>query len=145
MALVLGSQTFQGHDHGQAHHHGAEDLGFAWRPLPGRTNIVITRDPAFAVDGVIAVRSVDEALVVAGSHASADKVNEICVIGGGEIFRQTLNRADRLYVTWVLAEIDGDVHFPPIDPKTWEEISSEDFPAGEKDNYATRFVVYERR
>ena len=115
------------------------------RPLPGRTNIVITRDPAFAVDGVITVRSLDEALVVAGSHAGADKVNEICIIGGGEIFRQTLNRADRLYVTWVLAEVDGDVHFPPIDPQIWEEVSSEDFPAGEKDNYATRFVVYERR
>jgi dihydrofolate reductase len=115
------------------------------RPLPGRTNIVITRDPAFAVDGVIAARSVDEALMIAGSHAGADKVNEICIIGGGDIFRQTLNRVDRLYVTWVLAEVEGDVHFPAIDAKTWVEISSEDFPAGEKDNYATRFVIYERR
>ncbi|WP_027231858.1 dihydrofolate reductase [Phyllobacterium sp. UNC302MFCol5.2] len=115
------------------------------RPLPGRTNIVVTRDAAFGVDGVIGVRSVDEALVVAGSHASADKVDEICIIGGGEIFRQTLNRVDRLYVTWVLADIDGDVHFPPIDPKIWAEVSSEEFPAGEKDNYPTRFAVYERR
>ncbi len=115
------------------------------RPLAGRTNIVVTRDPAFAVEGVVAVRSVDEALVVAGGHAGADKVNEICIIGGGEIFRQTLNRVDRLYVTWVLAEIDGDAHFPPIDPKIWEEISSEDLPAGEKDNYPTRFAIYERR
>jgi dihydrofolate reductase len=115
------------------------------RPLPGRTNIVVTRDPAFSIDGVIAARSVDEALMIAGSHAGADKVNEICIIGGGDIFRQTLNRVDRLYVTWVLGEVEGDVHFPAIDPKTWLEISSEDFPAGEKDNYPTRFVIYERR
>ncbi|WP_457300477.1 dihydrofolate reductase [Phyllobacterium sp. P5_D12] len=114
------------------------------RPLPGRTNIVITRDPAFSVEGVIAARSIDQALMIAGSHAGADKVDEICIIGGGDIFRQSLNRADRLYVTWVLAEVEGDVVFPPIDPKVWTEVSSEDFPAGEKDNYATRFAIYER-
>ncbi|EJN04052.1 dihydrofolate reductase [Phyllobacterium sp. YR531] len=115
------------------------------RPLPGRTNIVVTRDAAFNVDGVISARSVDEALLIAGSHAGADHVNEICIIGGGEIFRQSIGRADRLYVTWVLSNIEGDVHFPDIDPAVWSELSSEDFPAGEKDNYPTRYVVYERR
>ncbi|MGH6860701.1 MAG: dihydrofolate reductase [Phyllobacterium sp.] len=115
------------------------------RPLPGRTNIVITRDPAFAVAGVMPARSVDEALLIAGSHAAADKVDEICVIGGGEIYRQMLNRADRLYVTWVLARIEGDVQFPAIDPAVWTEVSSEEFPAGEKDSYPTRYTVYERR
>lgn len=115
------------------------------RPLPGRTNIVITRDPAFAVDGVIAVRSVDEALMIAGSHAAADKVDEICIIGGGEIYRQLLDRADRLHVTWVLANIEGDASFPPIDPKNWNEVFQEEFPAGEKDNYPTRYTIYERR
>ncbi|QND53608.1 dihydrofolate reductase [Phyllobacterium sp. 628] len=114
------------------------------KPLPGRTNIVITRDPAFSVEGVIAARSVDEALMIAGSHASADKVDEICVIGGGEIYRQLLDRADRLHLTWVLADIEGDAFFPAIDPKIWKEVSQEEFPAGEKDNYATRYVVYER-
>lgn len=115
------------------------------KPLPGRTNIVITRDPAFNADGVISARSVDEALLIAGSHAGAEQVNEICIIGGGEIFRQSIGRADRLYVTWVLASVEGDVHFPDIDPAVWSELSSEDFPAGEKDNYPTRYVVYERR
>ncbi|MCX8279560.1 dihydrofolate reductase [Phyllobacterium sp. 0TCS1.6C] len=119
-----------------------ESLG---RPLPGRTNIVVTRDTGFAVEGVIAVRSIDEALLVAGSHAAADRVDEICIIGGGEIFRQALNRADRLHVTWVLADIEGDVHFPPIDPAVWEEKSSEEFPSGEKDSHPTRHVVYDRR
>ena len=115
------------------------------KPLPGRTNIVITRDPAFAVDGVIAVRSVDEALMIAGSHAAADKVDEICIIGGGEIYRQLMDRADRLHVTWVLANIEGDASFPPIDPKNWNEVFQEEFPAGEKDNYPTRYTIYERR
>jgi dihydrofolate reductase len=115
------------------------------RPLPGRTNIVITRDPAFSADGVISVRSVDEALLVAGSHADANDVGEICIIGGGEIFRQSLGRADRLYVTKVLADVEGDVHFPAIDPAIWSELSSEEIPAGEKDNYPTRYIVYERR
>jgi dihydrofolate reductase len=115
------------------------------RPLPGRTNIVITRDTTFAIDGVVTAQSIDEALLVAASRASADNVEEICIIGGGEIFRQTLNRADRLYVTWVLDEVEGDVHFPAIDPAIWTETSSEEFPAGEKDNYPTRFVVYDRR
>ena len=115
------------------------------KPLPGRTNIVITRDPAFAVDGVIAVRSVDDALMMAGSHAAADKVDEICVIGGGEIYRQLLDRAHRLHITWVLANIEGDAFFPPIDPKNWNEVFQEEFPAGEKDNYPTRYTIYERR
>ena len=115
------------------------------KPLPGRTNIVITRDPAFAVDGVIAVRSVDEALMIAGSHAAADKVDEICIIGGGEIYRQLLDRADRLHVTWVLANIEGDASFPPIDPKNWNEVFQEEFPAVEKENYPTRYTIYERR
>ncbi|MHC1548499.1 dihydrofolate reductase [Phyllobacterium sp. K27] len=115
------------------------------KPLPGRTNIVITRDPAFGVEGVISARSIDEALLVAGSHADADQVDEICIIGGGEIFRQSFSRADKLYVTWVLASVEGDVHFPEIDPAIWSESSSEEFPAGEKDNYPTRYVVYERR
>ncbi|MEP7454724.1 dihydrofolate reductase [Phyllobacterium sp. SB3] len=115
------------------------------KPLPGRTNIVITRDPAFGVDGVVSARSLDEALLIAGSHAAADQADEICIIGGGEIFRQSLGRADRLYVTWVLANIEGDVHFPDIDPAIWSEMSSEEYPAGEKDNYPTRYVVYERR
>lgn len=114
------------------------------RPLPGRTNIVVTRDPSFSVEGVIAARSVDEALMIAGSHASADKVDEICVIGGGEIYRQLMDRADRLHLTWVLAGVEGDAFFPAMDPKTWKEVSQEELPAGEKDNYATRYVVYER-
>ncbi|TIO29552.1 MAG: dihydrofolate reductase, partial [Mesorhizobium sp.] len=70
---------------------------------------------------------------------------EICVVGGGEIYAQALPLADRLHVTHVLAAVDGDAHFPPIDPAIWRIVRSEDFPAGEKDSHATRYTVYERR
>lgn len=109
------------------------------KPLPGRVNIVVSRDPAFAAEGVVVVRSLDEAFARAGDAA------EICVIGGGEIYRQALPLADRLYVTEVKAPIDGDTTFPAIDPAVFEPVSDEAVPAGEKDSHHTRVVVYRRR
>ncbi|MGO4835734.1 dihydrofolate reductase, partial [Rhizobiaceae sp. 2RAB30] len=67
------------------------------------------------------------------------------ILGGGEVYRQALPLADRLYVTHVLASVDGDVKFPVIEPADWELVHSEDHPAGEKDSHATRYAVYERR
>ncbi|RVB97358.1 diacylglycerol kinase, partial [Mesorhizobium sp. M7A.F.Ca.AU.001.01.1.1] len=72
-------------------------------------------------------------------------VDEVCVIGGGEIYAQAMLLADRLHVTHVLAAVDGDAHFPPIDPDSWRIVSSQDVPAGEKDSHPTRYSVYERR
>lgn len=117
------------------------------RPLPGRLNIVITRDPDFRADGAEVVRSLDEAMKFAtarGSRCMAG-ADEACVIGGGEIYRQALPRADRLYVTHVLADFDGDTVFPAIDPEVWKPIRTEEFPAGDRDTHATRYTVYERR
>jgi len=71
--------------------------------------------------------------------------DEICVIGGGEIYAQALPLADRLHITHVLVEADGDTRFPPIDPEMWKPVSSQDFAAGEKDSHPTRHTVYERR
>ena len=71
--------------------------------------------------------------------------DEICVIGGGEIYRKAMPIADRLYVTHVLASPDGDTTFPAIEQGEWRQVSSEDHPVGEKDTQRTRFVVYERR
>lgn len=71
--------------------------------------------------------------------------DELCVIGGGEIYAQALPLADRLHITHVLAKPDGDTVFPPIDPEIWYLVSAEDFPAGEKDTHATRYAIYERR
>ena len=109
------------------------------RPLPGRRNIVVTRDQAFEAEGAEVAFSFREALALAGGE------DEVCVIGGGEIYVQALPFADRLDVTHVLADVDGDTHFPPIDPETWHVASSEEIPAGEKDSHATRHVIYERR
>lgn len=112
------------------------------RPLPGRLNIVISRDPAYVAEGAEVVPSLDAGLALAEERAGG--ADEICVIGGGEIFRQALEHSDRLYVTHVLADVTGDAHFPPIDSAHWEAVSSEDVPAGEKDVYPTRYVVYQR-
>jgi dihydrofolate reductase len=111
-------------------------------PLPGRTNIVITRDADYRPEGAVVTSSVEDALEAAEKAPGGDL---ICVIGGGQVFAEVLGRADRLDVTHVLAQVDGDVRFPPIDPRIWRAVSEEAVPAGEKDDYPTRFVVYERR
>lgn len=113
---------------------------FPKRPLPGRHNIVITRDRTYRAEGADAVHSLQEAIEL----ASTVDVEEICVIGGGEIYAQALPLADRLDVTHVLAEVDGDTKFPAIDSKQWRAMVQEEVPAGEKDSHATRHAVYER-
>jgi dihydrofolate reductase len=112
------------------------------KPLPGRDNIVVTRDENFKAEGVIVAASLDAALVLAAQAAAARGADDIAVIGGGEIYNQLFERADRLILTHVFASPDGDTLFPAVDPATWEEVESEDFPAGEKDSHATRRVVY---
>lgn len=114
---------------------------FPKRPLPGRHNIIVTRDAAYAAEGASSVASLDAALAL----ARAEGAEEACIIGGGEIYAAALPLADRLDVTHILAEIDGDTRFPAIDPAVWRAVSSEDFPAGDKDTHPTRHVVYERR
>lgn len=111
------------------------------RPLPGRSNIVVTRDPGYSAPGAIVVPSLEAALDAARRQGAA----EVGVIGGGEIFILAMKLADRLDVTHVLAEIPGDTFFPAIDPDVWEVVSSVDIPAGEKDSHPTRHVVYQRR
>lgn len=119
---------------------------FPKRPLPGRLNIVITRDPAYRAEGAEVVGSLDDALRLATARLRCEPgVDEVCVIGGGEIYRQALPLADSLHVTHVLAPVDGDTKFPVIDPAMWQVVSSEDVPAGEKDSHATRHVVYQKR
>jgi dihydrofolate reductase len=120
---------------------------FPRRPLPGRLNIVVTRDPSYRAEGAEIVHSLRDALILARARGRClpGVAEEICIIGGGEIYAQALPLADRLHVTHVKAAIDGDTRFPPIDPAVWREASAEDVPAGEKDSHATRAVVYERR
>ncbi|UDL89767.1 dihydrofolate reductase [Mesorhizobium sp. PAMC28654] len=125
--IVMGRKTYEG-------------IG---RPLPGRLNIVVTRDKDWRAEGIEVVHSLDDAIRLAKARAAG--AAEVCIIGGGQIYAQALPLADRLHVTHVLADVDGDAHFPPIDPKLWRIVQAEDIPAGEKDSHATRYTVYERR
>ena len=119
---------------------------FPKRPLPGRLNIVISRDPAYRAEGAEVVTSLRDALTLATAKGRCmTGAEEICIIGGGEIYRQAIGLADRLKLTHVLADIDGDTLFPAVDPDVWSVVSTEDVPAGEKDSHATRYTVYERR
>lgn len=115
------------------------------KPLPGRPNIVITRNPDFRADGIIVAHSLDHALDKAEDEAKALGIDEICVIGGGEIYRQAIDDTDILHVTHILTETDGDTYFPAIDLKVWKTDYQEDIPKGEKDEYPSRFVTYRRR
>lgn len=127
--VVMGRKTF-------------ESIG---RPLPGRPNVVVTRNKDFAAEGVSVASSLAEAIDMASALAVADGSDEICIIGGGDIYRQALDEVDQLQVTHVEADVEGDAFFPAIDPATWEMVEETHVPAGEKDSYATRFSTYRRR
>lgn len=114
------------------------------KPLPGRTNIVVTRHPGAPVDGVVFAPDLDAAIAIATTRAEMAGVGEIMVIGGGEIYAAAMERADRLYITHVEAMPAGDAYFPPIDPAVWRGESSERIGTGEKDTAATTFTVYDR-
>ncbi len=121
-AIILGRKNY-------------ESIG---KPLPERTNIVITRNRDFRADGCLIAHSLDEALTLAKNDP------EIFVIGGAEIYRAALARADRLYLTRVHAAIAGDTHFPEFDETEWREISRERHERDERHAYAYSFVVLER-
>ena len=110
------------------------------RPLPGRTNLVLSRDPAYAAPGCRLARSIDEAL---GEAREAGET-EIFVIGGASVYRSTLPIASRLYLTRVEADVPGDVRFPEIDPRQWREVEREDHPADERHEHPFAFTVLAR-
>ena len=114
------------------------------KPLPGRLNLVLTRDPTFEAPGAIVCNSLFEAFDIAKEHAADDGADEICVIGGANVYAQVLPKADRLYVTRVHATIDGDTVFPVVDPAQWEETRSEAFTRAEGDDYDFTLKVYDR-
>ncbi|MEZ5841136.1 MAG: dihydrofolate reductase [Hyphomicrobiales bacterium] len=124
---------------------GRKTFAAIGRPLDGRDNIVITRDPDFAADGVTVAGSIEAALAEARRLAEARGVDEIAVIGGGEIYAATLAGADTLYVTKVHAAPDGDTRFPAIDPAVWREESRVKGTRGPRDNAEFSFIVYQRR
>ena len=115
------------------------------KPLPGRPNIVMTRDKNFHADGVTVAATLDEALRLAEAEAANLQAEEIAIIGGSTLYEETLPRADRLYLTEVHTSLAGDARFPAFDRAAWREISR-DGPhreAGEKFSYS--FVTLDRR
>ena len=115
------------------------------KPLPGRLNLVLSRDESFEARGAVVCTTLDEAVEIARETAEEDGVGEVCVIGGVALFERALPRAKRLYLTEVGAEPEGDVLFPAFDEADWVEVSSEAHPAGEKDDHPFVFRVLERR
>lgn len=111
------------------------------RPLPKRTNIVVTRDPFFAAEGVLVAHSVEEALGMAFDGGE----QEVFIIGGGEIYRETADLWDRVYLTEVDLEVEGDVFFPHLDPADWEQIWQEEHRPDEKNEWAYTFRILERK
>ena len=110
------------------------------KPLPGRTNLVLTRDAAWQADGATRVASLDEALKVAGEAAAG----ELVVIGGAEVYRQALPHAQRIYLTRVHAEPWGDTLFPELEPEEWSEVARRELLSDERNAWDMTFVVLER-
>jgi dihydrofolate reductase len=121
--IIMGRRTF-------------ESIG---RPLPGRRNIVLTRSRDYRADGAAVAGSADEALAAA---AGAD---EVFVIGGGEIYALFLDRASRVYLTRVDAQIEGDTRFPELDPDDWQLTSVDAHAPDERHAWGFEFRVYDRR
>jgi dihydrofolate reductase len=126
--IVMGRKTF-------------ESIG---RPLPGRTNIVISRAPGFAAAGVEVAASLDAALQLAAPAAGPADQAEVIVIGGAEIYALAIPRAHRLYVTEVHAEPEGDAWLPSVAWDDWVEIQRQDHRLDGKNSCDYSFVVYER-
>jgi dihydrofolate reductase len=110
------------------------------RPLPGRLNIVVTRQPGYAAEGCEVVHSLDEALALAGNTP-----DEIMIVGGAQIYREALPLCQRVYLTVVEGRLEGDTFFPgKLSPADWETIREERYPADAKNPHGHRFAVLER-
>jgi dihydrofolate reductase len=114
-------------------------------PLPGRMNIVLSRDGSFEPRRAVRSEDFAEAVQIAREQAAEDGADEVCVIGGAALFALALPRAGRMYLTEVEADVAGDVFFPPFDERDWAEVSREAHPAGEDDEHPFVFRTLERR
>jgi len=120
--ILMGRKTF-------------ESIG---RPLPGRINIVMTRDRSLKIEGVICVADMDQAVEQAGD------ADELMVIGGSTLYEMLLPQADRLYITYVDGEFEGDAWFPDFDESEWQKVSTRCSDVDENNQYRCEFVVFER-
>ena len=114
------------------------------RPLPGRTNILISRDLSYKVEGVTVVHSLEQAIEQAKAVSTVNAVDEALVIGGAELYAQALPLAQRLYLTQVHHQVGGDAYFPELDSSQWQQVSRQDFAATESNPYSYSFLVFDR-
>lgn len=117
-----------------------ESIPPKFRPLPNRTNVVITRQPAFKLDNAQVVHSLEEAIGLCKKH----KQKKIFIIGGGQIYEQALTQTDTLYITEIHHAFEGDTFFPEYNKEEWEEVSRIHHPVDDKHKYPFDFVVYKR-
>jgi len=122
--IIMGRKTFE---------------SFGARALPQRKNIIITRDPTYKAEGAEVVHSIEDALKAAGD------VEEVMVIGGANLYEQMLPKADRLYITEVQSEFEGDAWFPEVDLSNWKEVQRSESVVDEKNAYACHFKTYEKQ
>jgi dihydrofolate reductase len=114
------------------------------KPLKDRTNIVITRDPGYAAEGIVVAHSLEKAMQMARDDAKERGADSIAVIGGSGVFDETMPMADRLEITEVHASPEGDTFFPAIDAKLWRETARVRHPAAPQDDADMSFITYER-
>ena len=129
--VIMGRKTWEG-------------LPKRFRPLPGRLNLVLTRQAEYEARGAVVCDDFAEALEIAREQAAEDGADEVCVIGGADLYALALPRARRIYLTEVEGDPEGDVTMPPLDERGWRELSREEVPAGPDDDFPTVFRVLER-
>lgn len=122
--IVMGRKTFE---------------SFGGKPLPQRTNIVISGDKNYQAEGIVVVHDIEDALAAAGD------VEEVMIIGGMSFYKQMLPQADRLYMTLIHESFEGDAWFPEFDMNEWKEEAREDHQADEKNSHAYSFVTMQRK
>ncbi len=123
---------------------GRKTFASIGKALPGRDNIVVTRSPGFKAPGAFTTGSLPEAITLARGCARGRGVDEICVIGGADIYAQTLPLATRIYLTRVNADINGDVHFPDLKPEEWSERRESACEKNARNDYGCEFFMLER-
>jgi dihydrofolate reductase len=127
--IVMGRRTFQ-------------SIG---KPLDGRDNIVISRDPHFTADGITVFSNLDEALILARALARTNGTDEVMIIGGAELYKAAMPAANRVYWTAVAGAPQGDTTFPALDPHVWRLASTEPIVRGPRDEYGAELRIYERQ
>jgi dihydrofolate reductase len=118
-----------------------ESIPEKYRPLPDRKNIVVTRNNKFKDNGATVVNSIEEAI----EEARSSEDEEVFIIGGGEIYKLGFKYVDKLYITEIYAEVDGNTYFPEWDKKKWMEISRISHPSDEKHQYSFDYVIYKKK